>query len=111
MTSMIRTRRLELQSGSVQQKHDLFNQLIENSGADKQAGEKGDGGLTDEELVGNIFIFALAGHETSAHTLVFVFAMLALYPEKQEWLREEIVEVMPAGHTPVSGRHVSLINS
>ncbi len=53
-------------------------------------------------FISNVFIFALAGHETSAHSLAFAFAYLALYPRTQQWLREEVMEVMPDGHAPVS---------
>ncbi len=52
MTGMIRSRRSELAAGVAEQRYDLFNQLIENSGADVAAGEKGEGGLQDDELVG-----------------------------------------------------------
>ena len=70
--------------------------------------EEHTGGYHRAELEGrrtvcsNIFIFALAGHETSAHSLAFAFAYLALNPEKQDWLLEELLQVMPAGHAPVS---------
>jgi hypothetical protein len=60
---------------------------------------------------GNMFIFLLAGHEvgsfsfscsvrlesllqTTAHTLCFTFALLALYPDEQERLYHHIKGVM-----------------
>ena len=43
--------------------------------------------LTDEELVGNLHIFTVAGHETTATTTRFALVLLALHPEKQRWLR------------------------
>ena len=52
-------------------------------------------------LTGNMFIYQLAGHETSAHTLAFAFAMLALYPDKQEKLYEHIMNVLPVDRSPV----------
>ncbi|KIJ62164.1 hypothetical protein HYDPIDRAFT_182927 [Hydnomerulius pinastri MD-312] len=51
--------------------------------------------LTDGELLSNIFTFLLAGHETSAHTLSFAFALLALYPEAQQKLYEEATSIWP----------------
>ena len=62
-------------------------------------------------LLGNMFIFLLAGHEvgsffsfsrvvpiqflqTTAHTLCFSFALLALYPGEQERLYQHIKGVM-----------------
>lgn len=41
--------------------------------------------LTDREIVGNLFIFSIAGHETTASTLQYALVMLALHPEVQEW--------------------------
>jgi len=41
-----------------------------------------------------MFIFLLAGHETTAHTLCFSFALLALHPDEQERLYEQIKSVM-----------------
>lgn len=103
MYGMIRDRKEEMDRGEVSPKNDLFNQLIAASMNDSFSGaEKGDGGLTDEELVGNIFIFALAGHETSAHTLSFALAQLALNPNVQDWVLEEVEQVLPDGHEPVS---------
>ncbi|KII87854.1 hypothetical protein PLICRDRAFT_54898 [Plicaturopsis crispa FD-325 SS-3] len=53
--------------------------------------------LTDDELLSNIFTFLLAGHETSAHTLSFAIALLALNPAVQQKLYEETSRVWPAG--------------
>jgi len=57
--------------------------------------------LTDDELFSNIFSFLLAGHETSSHSLSFSFVLLALYPEKQQTLFEEVSRLWP-GNEPVS---------
>ena len=51
-------------------------------------------GLTDEEIFGNIFVFNLAGHETTANTLAFSLVLLAANPECQEWLAEEVHRVL-----------------
>lgn len=51
--------------------------------------------LTDREVIGNIYVFLLAGHDTTAHTLAFTFGLLALYPEVQEKLIKSILEVLP----------------
>lgn len=49
-------------------------------------------GLSDEEMVGNVFLFALAGHETTSVALEYVILNLALHPEKQEWLHARMDE-------------------
>ena len=72
---------------------------------------------------GNMFIFLLAGHEvrhfssscsivpsgflqTTAHTLCFSFALLALYPDEQERLYQHIKGIMSSlNGTPVGSRN------
>ncbi|KAG7088204.1 hypothetical protein E1B28_012221 [Marasmius oreades] len=35
--------------------------------------------LTEQEVIGNIFIFLIAGHETTAHALAYTLGLLVLY--------------------------------
>lgn len=49
--------------------------------------------LTDNEIWGNLFIYNVAGHETTAGTLAYAIALLACHPEWQEWLKPELSEV------------------
>ncbi|KAJ7359619.1 cytochrome P450, partial [Mycena albidolilacea] len=53
--------------------------------------------LTDDELLSNTFTFLLAGHETTAHSLVFAVALLALYPDVQLRIYEEALTLWPDG--------------
>ncbi|KAI9456378.1 cytochrome P450 [Lactarius psammicola] len=73
-----------------EERYDLFSGLLDAAHDDP------DGSLTitDQELFGNLFIFFLAGHETTAHTLCFTFALLALYPNEQERLYQQIKDIM-----------------
>ncbi|KAG8773179.1 hypothetical protein FRC15_002220 [Serendipita sp. 397] len=64
---------------------DLFSNLISANDNDSEGLS-----LLDEELMGNIFIFLIAGHETTAHSLAFVMGLLALYPDIQEKLYQHI---------------------
>ncbi|KAH7923074.1 cytochrome P450 [Leucogyrophana mollusca] len=80
------------------ERHDLLNSLLVASEDEGLSG--GDVKLSDSELVGNIFIFLVAGHETTAHSLCFAFAMLALYPDEQEALYQHIQSVLPDGRIP-----------
>ncbi|KAI5793232.1 cytochrome P450 [Geopyxis carbonaria] len=50
--------------------------------------------LSDAEILGNVYIFALAGHETTAITLIYALTMLALYPEKQAWLHASLDSIL-----------------
>lgn len=47
-----------------------------------------------EEMVDQIAIFFLAGHETSASALAWALYLLALYPDWQEKVAQETIEVM-----------------
>ncbi|KAJ1305795.1 hypothetical protein OPQ81_010525 [Rhizoctonia solani] len=65
----------------------LFNILL--SASDEHAA-KGERKLSDSDVAGNAFLFLFAGHETTAHTLSFCLGLLALYPEVQEEVYEQI---------------------
>jgi len=100
MHEMVHNRRKELSLGEEQK--DLLSTLVKASAALKLEAEASDTAsaakveaMDDEELIGNMFIFLLAGHETSAHTMAFAFGLLALYPEEQDQLYAQIKEVMP----------------
>jgi cytochrome P450 len=123
LLALVRERRAALASGTAEGKADLFGSLllagkdedgdegidgekteaggIASIGAGKADGGSPSEGLTDREVLGNTFIFLLAGHETSGHTLAFVFALLALHPEEQQKLHDHVVSVLPAGQEPV----------
>ncbi|KAJ3966044.1 cytochrome P450 [Lentinula raphanica] len=78
-----------------EERHDLLSSLLDASADDPS--------FTNRDLTGNIFIFLVAGHETTAHTLCFTFAMLALYPDQQEILYQHIKSVLPDGRLPANG--------
>ncbi|KAI0968746.1 cytochrome P450 [Xylaria arbuscula] len=50
-------------------------------------------GLTETEIYGKMFVFNFAGHDTTAHTLMFAIAFLAANPLVQHWLSEELQAV------------------
>ena len=58
-----------------------------------EATTPGETGLTESEIYGNMFVFNFAGHDTTAHTLAFVVALLAAHPEVQDWVSQEINHV------------------
>ena len=115
------------------QRYDLFSSLLEANDDEDISGDNVK--LSTSELlgrshtnpsqstltllVGNVFIFQLAGHEvysiayrdiyrltivqtkTTAHTLAFTFGLLALYQGEQEKLFQHIKEVLADGRSPV----------
>jgi cytochrome P450 len=70
----------------------LMSVLIRASEASKEDG-KARSGLTDQEIYGNLFIYNLAGHETTANTLAYAVALLSTDTKRQEWLSEEVKTV------------------
>ncbi|KAH6682921.1 cytochrome P450 [Halenospora varia] len=66
---------------------DLLASIVKGSTGSKAAG------LTDEEMIGNIFIFVLAGHETTATTIQSGLVLLACNPQDQIRVQEEIDEI------------------
>lgn len=62
--------------------------LLENFVNATQATDKSR--ISDAALFGNLFIFILAGHETSANTMAFALALLACRPQFQKALQAEV---------------------
>ncbi|KAJ3571796.1 hypothetical protein NP233_g3521 [Leucocoprinus birnbaumii] len=86
----------EASDGSVQGAA-LLKNMVEANMTFEKGSEVGERSLTDGELFSNMFLFFLAGHETSAHTLCFVFVYLALHPEYQQTVFEEVLKIYPTG--------------
>lgn len=72
----------------------LMTALVQASSSADNNPESAEGGLTEREIYGNMFVFNFAGHDTTAHTLTFVIAFLAANPAVQDWLHEEIIHVL-----------------
>ncbi|KDR75778.1 hypothetical protein GALMADRAFT_248465 [Galerina marginata CBS 339.88] len=77
------------------ERHDLFSSLLEANDHTVDITT-----LSESELIGNIYIFLVAGHETTAHTLCFTFALLALYPDEQDKLFQHIQSIVPNSRSP-----------
>jgi hypothetical protein len=74
-----------------QEKRDLFGSLVRSSL--EGLAQDGKSQISDLELSSNVFIFLLAGHETTASSLALTLANLALHPEVQQRLYEEVIAV------------------
>lgn len=71
----------------------LLNALVKASDEAKAENPKASSYMTDAELTGNMFMFAFAGHETTATTISYSLALLAINPDMQSWLAEELEHV------------------
>ncbi|PBK85291.1 cytochrome P450 [Armillaria gallica] len=96
MLEMIRNRRTAEQKG---ERYDLFSSLLD-ANDDEDGGGGGETELTDQELLGNVFIFLVAGHETTGHTLALTLTLLALHYDQQENLYRHIKSIVPDGRNP-----------
>ena len=51
-------------------------------------------GLSLCEILGNMFAINFAGHDTTANTLAFSMLLLASHPKVQDWIGEELKEIV-----------------
>ncbi|KIP01931.1 hypothetical protein PHLGIDRAFT_320485 [Phlebiopsis gigantea 11061_1 CR5-6] len=72
-------------------RYDLLTALIDANEGDR---------LSHGELLSHVLIFQLAGYETTAHSLSFTLALLALHPEAQEKLFRHIVDTWDGCRVP-----------
>ena len=114
MLEMIEDRKT---SAVLEERRDLMSNLIRAS-MEKNGLQK-DSDFTHRDLLGNIFIFLLAGklyrlcyfrlfslsynkgHETTASVLSSAVALLATHQEEQEELYKHVRSVVPDGRLPV----------
>ena len=88
----------EIDYEEAEERSDLLHNLVKTALLDTKAGQEG---LTDSEIVGNTYIYLIAGHETTSYSLAWTLALLAAYPQFQEMAFQEIMENDPAGDTTV----------
>ncbi len=81
LTELTHNRRLELDAGTAPD--DLASKIMTT--ADPVTGDRFD----EEEMVDQVAIFFLAGHETSASALAWSLYLMATHPEWQDRLAEE----------------------
>ncbi|KAG8953494.1 hypothetical protein FRC04_002336 [Tulasnella sp. 424] len=69
-------------------RRDIFSQLVQATGEDVHDR------LSTKDVIGNTFIFLIAGHETTAHATAYLFGLLALEQETQDELYDHIIAVL-----------------
>ena len=79
---------LEIRKKSPSGRRDLFQLMLEA----KEESVDGTQKLTDEEIIAQTIVILAAGFETTGSTLAFTVYYLALYPQIQARLRQEIEE-------------------
>lgn len=93
MNEMLAGERRTMEENPGTAKPNLVSTLIRTSDEAEAGGEQSSVRLSDDEIKGNMFIFNIAGHDTTANTLAYAVALLAVHPEVQKWVLEEVEEV------------------
>ncbi|KAI0440053.1 cytochrome P450 [Xylaria telfairii] len=96
MTTMYEEQKRAFAAGEESADNNLMTLLVRAS--QEAATEKSEGGLTESEIYGNMFTFNFAGHDTTAHSSTFSLYFLASNPEVQDWISEEIEQVLGDRH-------------
>ncbi|KAF2086797.1 cytochrome P450 [Saccharata proteae CBS 121410] len=91
MNKMLQDNRQTFAKGQTSSRPNLLSTLIRCSDEERSPRER----LTDDEILGNFFIFNVAGHDTTANTLAYAITLLSLNPNIQTWLAEELDHVIP----------------
>ncbi|KAI9658299.1 MAG: hypothetical protein M1821_002432 [Bathelium mastoideum] len=114
MNEMYTAKRNEVAKGETTEGMDLLGALVRGAGYTEDDSEPGTNPsvdaekglspgarmLSEEEIMGNAFIFILAGHETTANSIHYSLLYLAMHPESQRRLQRDIDEIF--GDRPVS---------
>ncbi|KAF2173809.1 hypothetical protein M409DRAFT_48731 [Zasmidium cellare ATCC 36951] len=100
MREMYNDKRAEVKSGASRDGMDLMGALVKGAGMteeslnDTDAEKGGSQLLTDDEILGNAFVFILAGHETAANTIHFSMLFLAMHMKSQKRLQEDLDSIL-----------------
>eukprot|EP01063_Lacrimia_lanifica_P016111 TRINITY_DN22726_c0_g1_i1.p1 TRINITY_DN22726_c0_g1~~TRINITY_DN22726_c0_g1_i1.p1 ORF type:complete len:469 (+),score=148.68 TRINITY_DN22726_c0_g1_i1:59-1465(+) len=86
--SVITGRRAERAAGIVRERRDILDMILPD--------EEGNGGIPEEALIPNMWIFLLAGHDTTAISLSWILLELARHPEVQQKARAEAAAILAA---------------
>jgi cytochrome P450 len=83
-------KRTSTQSGET--RSNIMSQLLKASETD---GKDGKALLSEDEMMGNLFVFTSAGFDTTANTLSYALVLLCRHPQWLDWVLEEVDNVMP----------------
>ncbi|TLD09610.1 hypothetical protein PspLS_11724 [Pyricularia sp. CBS 133598] len=99
LDEMISSCKAKIAQGQVEKDgENLLSFMVRRSKESQEQSKTGagvpDNYLSESEIRGNLFTYARGGHESSAHTLTFMIYLLAAMPDVQQWLLQEIDEVL-----------------
>ena len=91
---LLEQERQRTKSHGGQTQSNIMSQLLQASEQEEKSKA-----LTEEEMLGNLFIFTAAGFDTTANTLSYALVLLCRYPEWQDWILEEVDNLLPTSST------------
>ena len=100
MQEMFEEKKSQVASGQLADGMDLMGALVRGAGIDSS--KSGGQLLADDEILGNAFVFILAGHETTANTLHFALLQLAMNPGPQRRLQADLDATLGPRQRPTS---------
>lgn len=103
MKELYEMKKTHIREGRTTEGLDLLGSVMRGAGITEKTlsgAEPQNQQLSDSEILGNAFIFILAGHETTANAMHFALVLLALNPRSQRRVQQDIVDTV--GDRPVS---------
>jgi len=92
--NLLEKERQRTKSHGGQTQSNIMSQLLQASEQEEKSKA-----LTEEEMLGNLFIFTAAGFDTTANTLSYGLVLMCRYPEWQDWILEEVDSLLPNSST------------
>jgi cytochrome P450 len=96
MREMMQEKKDAIRAGEKSEGMDLMGAIVSGAGIKPDSDmEKGNPQqlLTDSEILGNAFVFIIAGHETAANTLHFAIIYLAMNWSSQDRLQKDLDKI------------------
>jgi len=90
MNEMFQTKKADIIAGKETDGLDLMGALVKGAGITASSEKQTKQILTDAEIMGNAFVFILAGHETAANSIHFAILYLALKTSSQRRLQADL---------------------
>lgn len=100
MKELVSRKKQDIESGiASNETNDILTQLVkqqlvnQTNDTDKKSSTATKSQLTETEVLGNMFVLILAGHETAANSIHFSTLYLALFPESQRNLQADLDKI------------------
>ena len=96
MNEMFQSKKAAIIQGTEGDSLDLMIAMIKGAGITKESASNGQSPtqtLSDSDILGNAFVFILAGHETAANSIHFCLVFLAMNIASQRHLQRDLDEI------------------